>query len=234
MPQVSHFREYFLFHIYFIVYLQVKISNTNIMSKKTYNDSIHFGGPNIGTPFLKECFRRSGIKNKQLSRLDMYEIFSVAVIKYIEHGKDVVNKNEKNIAYFLKILRNKVADFFEEEKKAEQSEEQIERENNMIRDYINEQISNATDLLKVSQEKLNKLVHRMIQDDRLPKHCTKILETIFNKLEEGKEYNEISNKELAEQLGFTLNYLRNRKSYCLQETKKQYINDPVVQELYYQ
>ena len=234
MPQVSHFREYFLFHIYIIVYLQVKISNTNIMSKKTYNDSIHFGGPNIGTPFLKECFRRSGIKNKQLNRLELYEIFSVAMMDYIEKGRDVVNKNEGNIAFFLGILKHKVADFLKKEKKVEQSEEQIEKENSRIRDYINEQISIATDLLKVSQEKLNRLVHRMIQDNNLPKHCTKILETIFNKLKEGKEYNEISNKELAEQLGFTLNYLRNRKSYCLQETKKQYINDPVVQELYYQ
>lgn len=203
------------------------------MSKKTYNDSIHFDGPNIGTPFLKECFRRSRIKNKQLNRLDMYEIFSVALIGYIKHERDVVNKNEENIAYFLKILEHKVIDFLKKKEK-DQSEEQIEKKNNMMRDYINEQISIATDLLKVSQEKLNKLVHRMLQDNNLPKHCTKILETIFNKLEEGKEYNEISNKELAEQLGFTLNYLRSRKSYCLQKTKKQYINDPVVQELYYQ
>lgn len=213
----------------------MKMYNTNIMSKKTCNDSIHFGSPNIGTPFLKECFRRSGIKNKRLSRLDMYEIFSVAVVGYIKHGKDVVNKNEGNIAYFLRILENKVADFFKKEEKWSRVKEQIGRENNnMIRDYINEQISIATDLLKLSQEELNKLVHRMIQDNNLPRHCTKILETIFNMLKEGKEYNEISNKELAEQLGFTLNYLRSRKSYCLQETKKQYINDPVVQELFYQ
>ena len=178
------------------------------MDEKIYNNSTHIDEPNIGTPFLKECFYRSmnyHMEKYNLSRLDMYENFSAAIKAYIEKGRNVDNeKNKRNINYFLKILRN------------------------------NEQIAVATELLKVSQEKLNNLVHRMIQDNNLPKHCTKILEAIFNKLKEGKEYNEISNKELAEQLDFTLNYLRSRKSYCLQETKKQYINDPIIQELYYQ
>lgn len=198
------------------------------MDEKIYNNSTHIDEPNIGTPFLKECFYRSmnyHMEKYNLSRLDMYENFSAAIKAYIEKGRNVENeKNKRNINYFLKILRNKVVNFIKEK----------EKQNELKRNYINEQIAVATELLKVSQEKLNNLVHRMIQDNNLPKHCTKILEAIFNKLKEGKEYNEISNKELAEQLDFTLNYLRSRKSYCLQETKKQYINDPIIQELYYQ
>lgn len=173
-------------------------------------------------------------KKYNLSLGDKCEIVHQTLEEYINRS----DKEKKGVGYFKGILKNILLSLLEKDIEYDQKkvsfDEQIDWNNNTTRDYINEQISIATDLLKVSQEKLNNLVHRMIQDNNLPKHCTKILEAIFNKLKEGKEYNEISNKELAEQLDFTLNYLRSRKSYCLQETKKQYINDPIIQELYYQ
>ena len=209
---------FFMFNYIWVV----KAFNINIMNIKSHIGLTNIGGPNISTTFLKECFLRSGIIKLHLSRSDVYDIFSVAIEAYVKTDRDIENVDEENIKYFLIILRNKVSDFLRAHS----------REQNAISGYINEQISTATNLLKISQEKLDKLVHRMIQNNDLPKHCSKILEAIFERLNEGKKYNEISNNELAEQLNFTLNYLRNRKSYCLNEIKKLYIIDPIIKELY--